>query len=49
MTTKTAQKTILIALGIACFVISQYYVWQTLPALDGVRMYELEREVGLIP
>jgi len=30
----------------ALFVLSQYYMWQVLPALDGVRMYELERSIS---
>jgi len=38
----------IVAFG-ALIILSQYYVWKVLPALDNVRSYELEREMGLLP
>ena len=49
MTTQTAKTIIFVALCLAMFVISQYYVWKVLPAIDCVRMYELEQEAGMLP
>ena len=43
-------RNVAIAFGVlAVTLLMGYYVFEVLPAIDGVRMYELEQEAGMLP